>query len=316
VTAAVTTDIVKADGADLSCERRGDGPPLLMITGGGGDCGYYTAIAEILADSYTIVTYDRRGNSRSPLHGVKVKIEMHEQSADAVAVLAASGFETARIFGNSGGATIALDLAANHPQVIEAVVPHEPPVPRVLPRADAEECLAIYDEIDRVLASNGWQAAFALFQVKNGLMPADHPQAMAFLLDPARVLPPGPHLDVLMRLSHNWEYMMRHEVRSFIDYEPDLAEIAGNHLRIAFARGVDSKDGYSRRASAAAAKALGAELVDFPGTHMGPLEPRPFRDRVAKLARATLRPASDRPATAHLHLSPARGACRVPVNRR
>jgi len=33
------TSIVKADGADLYVERRGDGPPLLMIAGGGGDGG-------------------------------------------------------------------------------------------------------------------------------------------------------------------------------------------------------------------------------------------------------------------------------------
>jgi hypothetical protein len=30
----IITGIVKADGADLYVERRGDGPPLLMIAGG------------------------------------------------------------------------------------------------------------------------------------------------------------------------------------------------------------------------------------------------------------------------------------------
>ena len=60
---------------------------------------------------------------------------MAEQSADAVAVLQACGFGSGRIFGNSGGATIALDLAAPHPEAVAAVVAHEPPLPAVLPGA-------------------------------------------------------------------------------------------------------------------------------------------------------------------------------------
>ena len=157
---------VPADGADLYFERRGDGPPLLLIAGGGGDCGYYSALASLLASEYTVLSYDRRGNSRSPRRDRRAAMTIAEQSADAIAVLRASGFGAARIFGNSGGATIALDLAAHHPEVTEAVVAHEPPVPRVLP--DPGPALALFDEIDRVRAAEGWQAAFIMFQIETG----------------------------------------------------------------------------------------------------------------------------------------------------
>src|SRR5580704_2479350 len=106
-----------------------------MIAGGGGDGGALTTLAAILAASYTVITYDRRGNSRSPLYHAPVKITIAGQSADAVAVLRASGFDSARIFGNSGGAIIALDLAAHHPHAVDVVVAHESPLPRVLPDA-------------------------------------------------------------------------------------------------------------------------------------------------------------------------------------
>ena len=33
--------------ADLYFERRGDGPPLLLITGGGGDAGFYAALDQL-----------------------------------------------------------------------------------------------------------------------------------------------------------------------------------------------------------------------------------------------------------------------------
>lgn len=142
---ATVTGMARADGADLYFERRGRSLALLLILGGGGDCGYYAA----LASEYTVITCGRRGNSRSRLHENNAELVMAEQSADALAVLHASGFTSARIFGNSGGATIALDLAAHHPHVAEAVVAHEPPVLAVLP--DAAACRAIYDDIGKVL---------------------------------------------------------------------------------------------------------------------------------------------------------------------
>ncbi|MFD9321821.1 alpha/beta fold hydrolase [Streptomyces sp. NPDC060053] len=52
-------------GTGLYHEVRGSGPALLMISGAGGDAGYCTAVAEDLADAFTVITYDRRGNPRS-----------------------------------------------------------------------------------------------------------------------------------------------------------------------------------------------------------------------------------------------------------
>lgn len=179
------TSVVKADGAGLYAGRRGDGPPLLMIAGGGGDGGALTTLAGILAASCTVITYDRRGNSRSPLYHDPVKITIAGQSADAAAVLRASGFDPARIFGNSGGAIIALDLAARHPHAAAVVVAHEPPLPRVLP--DASQYLDVYDEIDRTLRAEGWEAAFTIFQSRAGHVPPGQlPATMAVLLRPER----------------------------------------------------------------------------------------------------------------------------------
>jgi pimeloyl-ACP methyl ester carboxylesterase len=260
----------KTNGAELYFERQGSGPPLLMIAGGGGDSGVYAAIGKILANAYTVMTYDRRGNSRSPLLGAPTKIEIAEQSADAVGVLGANGFESARIFGSSGGATIALDLAAHHPKAVEAVVPHEPPTPQLLPEADG--VLASYDEIDHVLEAVGWQAAFKLFLTANRLIPPNEPEALTAVLNPEKILGSGPLLDLMKRQSGNWEYMMRYEVRSFIDYVPDLARIAGNDIRIALAAGADTRGQYFHRTSIAIAERLGVDCVEFPGGHSGASE--------------------------------------------
>jgi pimeloyl-ACP methyl ester carboxylesterase len=263
----LTTSVVTGAGADLYVERRGSGPPLLLIVGGGGDCGYYGRLADILADEFTVLSYDRRGNSRSPLHVGPGPLVMAEQSADALAVLAANGFASALVFGNSGGATIALDLAAHHPGRLDAVVAHEPPVPVVLP--DPASYLATFDEIDRLLHAEGWVAAFSLFQARLGLVPE---RVIATLLDPGPRLPPGPLREQMLRVSRNWEYMTRYEIRSFIGYRPDLRRIAANHVPVALARGATTSDLAAIQISEAAAGQLGVECAVFPGGHTAPME--------------------------------------------
>jgi hypothetical protein len=118
-------------------------------------------------------------------------------------------------------------------------------MPSVLP--DAAQYLAVYDEIDRVLRTEGWQAAFRLFEAQVGHVPPDQlPLTMAVLLEPATVLEPGPHRDLMERLSGNWEYMMRFEMQPCIRYVADLDQI-------------------------------GAEFAEFPGGHQAPADvPGPF----------------------------------------
>ena len=123
---------VKTEGDELYYEVRGQGQPLLMISGGGGDGGSYSLIAEILSDEYKVITYDRRANARSTMNDPQ-NFEVSQQSRDAVAVLLAAGETSAFVFGNSSGAVIALDMAKTHPQSVRAIVAHEPPLARVHP---------------------------------------------------------------------------------------------------------------------------------------------------------------------------------------
>jgi len=276
---SVSSGLAPADGADLYFESRGEGPPLLLITGGGGDCAFYSPIADILASSYTVLSYDRRGNSRSRLHGAPVPITLAEQSADAVAVLRACGFSSAAVFGNSGGATVALDLAARYPSAASVVIAHEPPLPRVLP--DPTPVFAVYDEISQVLSRDGWRAAFALLQDQISHLPPDD---LPLLLDPATVLPEGPGLDLMMRLNRNWEYLLRYEMRSFIDYVPAAEPVKAGGVRVVLAAGADTQDPHSRDICLALADQLGAEFAEVPGGHNAPMEaPAAFAARLREL---------------------------------
>ncbi|GAA3161133.1 hypothetical protein GCM10020001_101740 [Nonomuraea salmonea] len=63
----MTTGHLPVPGATLHYEVRGAGPALLISQSGEGDARRSTDLADHLLDSYTVITYDRRGLSRSAL---------------------------------------------------------------------------------------------------------------------------------------------------------------------------------------------------------------------------------------------------------
>src|SRR5215216_4569169 len=93
MTAATTTSgLIQAGTTKLYQEVRGSGPALL-ITGGTGDAGEWTHLAPTLAEECTVVTYDRRGMSRSPRPDRWTVTSMAEMADDAAALLHALLFE-------------------------------------------------------------------------------------------------------------------------------------------------------------------------------------------------------------------------------
>lgn len=53
-------------GTGLHVEQRGSGPPLLLVQGGVSEAGATDPFVEHLVGSFAVITYDRRGVSRSP----------------------------------------------------------------------------------------------------------------------------------------------------------------------------------------------------------------------------------------------------------
>jgi hypothetical protein len=56
---ALTKEKVITEGAEICCERRGNGPLLMLIHGAMEDAGFYYFAADILAKKFTVVSYDK-----------------------------------------------------------------------------------------------------------------------------------------------------------------------------------------------------------------------------------------------------------------
>jgi pimeloyl-ACP methyl ester carboxylesterase len=115
-----------ANETDLYYEARGAGPPLLLIMGASGYGGVFDRFAELLADEFTVVTYDRRGNGRSPRPADWQTTSPEEQADDAVALLAGLGLAPAAIFATSSAGTFALATVIRWPESVRGAVLHEP----------------------------------------------------------------------------------------------------------------------------------------------------------------------------------------------
>ncbi|MGW0230894.1 alpha/beta fold hydrolase [Actinopolymorpha singaporensis] len=273
----------------LDNSERSTKPLLLLIPGGLGDAGVFSSLAPALADTYRVVTYDRRGNSRSTVASPPREARIEEQTADALAILDAVGDAgqdgraqadelepvPAYVLGGSSGAIVGLDLVTRHPQRVRTLVAHEPPVVTVLP--EAEERLARFEQIHALYLSEGSDQAMAAFV-------ADYSggDAPDFEYDPE--FPPDP--DLQRRFGDNVETFLG-ELLPVVRYEPDLAALrtaAKAGLRLVLGGGHGSSAHYPYRASATLAERLGseyAEFVEFAGDHTGYLgRARAFADKL------------------------------------
>jgi pimeloyl-ACP methyl ester carboxylesterase len=268
------TGTIRTDGATLYYERRGSGPTLLMISGGGGDAGYYSEVAEKLADAYIVLNYDRRGNSRSTVDDPTATLRMEQQSADAMAVLAHHDMTSALVFGGSGGALIGLDLAVRHSAAVDGLIAHEPPVLSLLSDVDR----ALFAEIAEITRTEGPWPAYARFMTT--IDRQDSP-AMAHSRFGRRVL--GGLMHGLQRLAAhgpkgvrdvsrfmgNAEFLMVQEVQPFVTFEPDFDALAASGIPIVVGVSAKSRSYYPAQGGEGVAARLGVPVVEFPGGHAG-----------------------------------------------
>ena len=131
---------LSVNGTELYHEVRGTGPPVLLIMGASGDGGHFDVLADLLADEFMVVTYDRRGNGRSEVPAGWETTSAEEQADDAAALVTALGAGPAAVFGTSSGGSFALCLLARHPAAVRGAILHEAPL------------FALVDDLDAVRA--------------------------------------------------------------------------------------------------------------------------------------------------------------------
>src|SRR5215468_1603033 len=156
------------DGTTIAYDQTGNGPPLVLVDGALNSrvFGLNGPLAAILADRFTVVTYDRRGRGDSgdtPPYAVQREIE------DLEAVIDTTG-GPADVYGISSGAGLALEAACAVPAKVAKLALYEPPfvVDDTRPPVPADAVR----QVTGLLARGRRGAAVRLFLRQDALVPA------------------------------------------------------------------------------------------------------------------------------------------------
>lgn len=288
---AKTLNKLPVPGATLHYEVTGSGPMLLLIPDGDSDSGAFDTITGQLAATYTVVTYDPRGNSRShydnPMASRYDGDPAGDSAGDPVAVSTRDALALidlisptapAFVFGTGTGAITGLDLITHHPDRVRMLVAHEPPCIELLP--DAADARAFFEDVHDTYRREGVQMAQLLYAGGTGLDEDDLPA-------PEDLRPE--YRELLDRTIANAETYFADKLLPFTNYHPDLTALTTHATKIVPAAGRQAANHLPARPITILATYLGWPVVTFPGAHSGyASHPTPFATLLAQVLEAEL----------------------------
>jgi 3-oxoadipate enol-lactonase len=189
--------LTRPDGVRLYHEVHGDGPPLILLEGMGGDIPGWRRNIPTLARELRVIAYDFRGNGNSD--DPPGPTTMSTYVDDTVALLDALGIDRAHLYGQSFGGMVAQELALTRPERVRTLI---------LGCTDMGERTTIRPEGATAPKHEPWRALYA------PSFPDRHPEHVADDLRVAALQPDHP-----VGRRRQWE-----AVQGFDSYDrvPDL----------------------------------------------------------------------------------------------
>jgi pimeloyl-ACP methyl ester carboxylesterase len=138
--------LAAVNGTQLFYNLTGAGEiPLVLVHGSWVSHQSWDLVHAQLVKLFRVVTYDRRGHSDSP--PTIGQGSVREDVADLAALIEHLRLAPAWVVGNSFGASIALRLASERPELFRGLIVHEPPLFSLL--ADETSMIPMLEEVGR-----------------------------------------------------------------------------------------------------------------------------------------------------------------------
>lgn len=103
----------------LDYQVRGNGEPLVLISGLGGLAAFWDKTAEYLATHYKVITFDHPGMGKSSLEG---KPTISGIVDAVISILDELDIQSAHILGHSTGGIVTQNLALDHPDRVRKII--------------------------------------------------------------------------------------------------------------------------------------------------------------------------------------------------
>ncbi len=126
----------RVNGVELEYVVAGSGEPVVFLHGGLlADENVPVAKEPTLTGRYRTINYHRRGFAGS--EKVAGRAQIHDQVEDCKALLAHLGVKKAHFIGHSLGGVIAMQMAIDHPEMVQTLVLLEPAIMGAIAKSEA-----------------------------------------------------------------------------------------------------------------------------------------------------------------------------------
>lgn len=264
ITETTATHTLHVPGATLTYDVRSNDSstePVLFIIGSPMGASGFGTLASHFTDR-TVVTYDPRGVERSTKADPASPSTPDQHAEDLHRIIQALGVGPVDLFASSGGAVNALALVAKHPEDVQTLVAHEPPLASLLP--DREAALATCQAIHATYLRSGFGAGMAHFIA---VVTHKGPMTDEFARQP------GPDPAMFGRPTEDdgsrTDPLLGQNMISCTAYQPDFDALRAASTRIVMATGVESEGLMASRGAFEVAERLGTTPASFPSGHAG-----------------------------------------------
>lgn len=243
--------VTTRQGKKLFCRVEGSGRPLLLIHGSIVDADFYADVSRLLSRFFKVISYDRRGYSRSE---ECEDYSLPMQAEDAAEVLGQLAGGKAVVVGCSLGALIAMRLTALYPGLVDFTVLHEPPLLCLPGITSPEEDEALEEMRSQVERGKYKLALLGFLNLTNG---REDPRAKPY---------PPEKVDQQLK---NGMLFMQHEYSDqfFLDRGAYGVDALRDRPGLLCTAGDSSGETYTVKAARDLAAELGCPLYYVPGGH-------------------------------------------------
>jgi aminoacrylate hydrolase len=106
--------------AEIFYESTGEGEPLLLVPGLGGQGSFWAQQVKDFARDFRVIVHDHRGTGASTHSRIRYSVE--QMAGDVLRLMDGLGIESAHFAGHSTGGAIGQVIAQDHPQRLKSLV--------------------------------------------------------------------------------------------------------------------------------------------------------------------------------------------------
>ena len=113
-------EVVRANGLEIAYQRVGEGPPLLLVHGGGEDGRVWQPQLAVLSDEFTVIAWDEPGAGRSS--DVPADFGLVDYANCLAALIEALALGPVHVAGISWGGTVVQELYRHHRELVATLI--------------------------------------------------------------------------------------------------------------------------------------------------------------------------------------------------